>query len=996
MFKNLDVGIVSALDVIINMASKTVKGKVSDYCDLDATCAEKHKMIAKDGSMATVFRVMGSRNISSERELHRIVEIFSSISPAFKEDGHQIQFVFCRDKGRIEEEIRRTLSLTQRRAEQLGMYVDDLIESKVKNIVERGTYESNYMVLWTRPSVIKVNQKEEFKSILDNKKGLPPALNSQDLLNFMEAVDLKHNAFINLVINSLNAANVVFRPLDVDSAIREIRKSINNNLVSDNWTPYTVYDQPPLREPTKDQLSLKETDVGEGLWPSLSSQIAPAELRKINYDTIAFGDKYISSISVLLAPKLKNTYFNKLVANIADDIPYQISMMVSGGALASMSLKALFAALLTVTNKSHNLPIKDSIEALKKYEEGGNLVKTSINVSTWADSQKALKSRKERLLKAIQSWGDTDAKISIGDAAEAYLSTVPAVMFKPEAPAFSIPAKEMFTMLPLARTSNVWEFGSIVNLTNDGKLSPYQTMSSLQNTWNSVIFATPGSGKSARLNAENMATILTPSDTNDIPYIGIIDMGFSSLGLINSLKERFPKEKSHLFTYQKLQNTLDYAMNVFDTYLGCREPTPFDKSFLVNFISTIIGADDEAFQLDKMVSTVIDLVYKKYSDSDTGRPKRYINSQSREVDEVLEKHNIDAKGRSWWFVVDELFERKEIHAAKLAQRFAVPLLEDCVAIAESEDVIKSIYSKPKVSTGETALEFFSRAISEAISMYPILSQPTVFDLGEAKVISLDLNDVGKTTGSKTDNRRAATMFMLGRYIIGKNIKQDASLYSVSPKKYHKYHQKNIETNETLVKKICIDEFHNAAKIPSFVSQVITDMREGRKWKLEIVLVSQQYTDFSKEILDNATTIQILSGGDSSKELASTFTLDESAESIIRSRLNGPTSKGVPHIFKTITKEGIFVQYLYGYLCPLEILSYSTTQEDLRIVREVSKRIGYLSALSEVANRYPRGFKRFLEDAYSKVDNYDDLDDSNAYEKEANLIAREFNERRMRQ
>ena len=488
-----------------------------------------------------------------------------------------------------------------------------------------------------------------------------------------------------------------------------------------------------------------------------------------------------------------------------------------------------------------------------------------------------------------------------------------------------------------------------------------------------------------------MATILAPSANADIPYIGILDVGPSSNGLIRSLRARFPKEKRHLFIYKKLQNTLDFSMNVFDTYPGLRDATPSDKSFLINFLSTIISSDDETFPIDKMISKVIDLVYARFADSATGTPKRYIKSLSPEVDEELERLNIDPSGKSWWFLVDKLFEAGSIHQSKLAQRFAVPLLEDCITVAQSESQISSIYSKPKVSTGETALEFFCRSISEAISMYPIVSQHTVFDLGDAKVISLDLNDVGKTSGSATDNKRASTMFMLGRYIIGKNIKQDDSLIKLSPPMYHKYHNKNIDINKTLVKKICIDEFHNAAKIPSFVSQVVTDMREGRKWKLEIVLASQFYTDFTDEIINAATTIQILSGGDVYDEIGDKFKLNRATRQVVKSRLNGATDFGVPYIFKVITKAGTFVQFLYNSMCPLEILSYSTTAEDNQLLDEVSKLIGYLAAVNEISSKYPKGFKRHLED-----DVGDSLDDTiSVYEAEAILIARDYNNKRTR-
>ena len=991
----LDLKIVAALDVIVNMAKGLTKGNLSSYCALDATIPDDQKMIAKDGSFASVIELYGSNNIVGPEEMERMVESFStSIAPSMRESGHQIQFVFCRDKDRIIDEVKNTLEPMIERAKIIGMYVDDLIEAKIKSVSDKGTYESCFIVLWTRPAVEKMNLKEQRKDIVDEKMSMPPAIGSQDIFNYLESIDVKHTAFLETVKTGLNGGNLLYEVLNVKEAILEIKKSINHSLVSNNWSPYTIKDKPPIVD--IDTVLRSEVDVGAGLWPSLSEQVFPIDGEKISSDTIRFGDKYIASMGVTLPPKTPRVMFERLINSINADIPYQISIMIEGGGLKSMSLKGLAAALLVITSKINNMAIKESIEIMEAYEGKGNVViKGSINASTWCDhpdpkeAQKILSSRKERLLKSLQSWGDIEAKLTTSDPFESFLSTVPAITYKQEAPSFCIPVDEMSYILPLTRSAKIWKTGSIINLSADGKISPYQTMSSLQNTWNTIIFATPGLGKSARINNENMATILSPSPDSEIPYIGILDVGPSSNGLIKSLKARFPANKRHLFVYKKLQNTLDYSMNVFDTYPGIRTATPSDKSFLVNFISTIIGADDETFPIDKMVSKVIDLTYERYSDSATGSPKRYIASVSDEVDDELKRLKIDMSGnKSWWYVVDELFKNGARHESKLAQRFAVPLLEDCITIAQSESQIKSIYDKPILSTGETALQFFCRSISESISMYPIISQHTVFDLGDAKVISLDLNDVGKTSGSKTDNKRAATMYMLGRYIIGKSIKQDESLILLSPKLYKEYHRKNVEISKTLIKKICIDEFHNAAKIPSFVSQVITDMREGRKWNLEIVLASQYYTDFADDIIDAATTIQMLSGGDVSKKIGEKFNLNQTTINILRTRLNGLSPMGVPYIFKVITKKGSFIQFLYNLMSPLEILSYSTTSEDNRLLDTLSEKIGYLNAIAEISRIYPSGFKSHIEANVTNID-----DGYSIYEREASRIADRFSDKR---
>ncbi|MBS1045219.1 hypothetical protein JK200_14960, partial [Gluconobacter cerinus] len=55
----------------------------------------------------------------------------------------------------------------------------------------------------------------------------------------------------------------------------------------------------------------------------------------------------------------------------------------------------------------------------------------------------------------------------------------------------------------------------------------------------------------------------------------------------------------------------------------------------------------------------------------------------------------------------------------------------------------------------------------AIKKYPTLSEPTQLDLGDARIIVLDLARVAPQ-GSESANRQTALMYMLGRYLIGRN------------------------------------------------------------------------------------------------------------------------------------------------------------------------------------------------------------------------------------
>ena len=57
--------------------------------------------------------------------------------------------------------------------------------------------------------------------------------------------------------------------------------------------------------------------------------------------------------------------------------------------------------------------------------------------------------------------------------------------------------------------------------------------------------------------------------------------------------------------------------------------------------------------------------------------------------------------------------------------------------------IEDLYGQVKAPTGEPLIQAFSRMISSAVREYPILSDVTKFDIGDARVVSLDLDEVAK-------------------------------------------------------------------------------------------------------------------------------------------------------------------------------------------------------------------------------------------------------------
>ncbi|WP_048884128.1 hypothetical protein, partial [Komagataeibacter intermedius] len=75
--------------------------------------------------------------------------------------------------------------------------------------------------------------------------------------------------------------------------------------------------------------------------------------------------------------------------------------------------------------------------------------------------------------------------------------------------------------------------------------------------------------------------------------------------------------------------------------------------------------------------------------------------------------------------------------------------------------------KITLETGESLIDTFDRYIMNVIKNFPMLASPTRLDMGDARVIVLDLAEVAPS-GSPAANRQTALMYMLGRHILARN------------------------------------------------------------------------------------------------------------------------------------------------------------------------------------------------------------------------------------
>jgi intracellular multiplication protein IcmB len=289
----------------------------------------------------------------------------------------------------------------------------------------------------------------------------------------------------------------------------------------------------------------------------------------------------------------------------------------------------------------------------------------------------------------------------------------------------------------------------------------------------------------------------------------------------------------------------------------------------------------------------------------------------------------------------------------------MPLLADAAAIVRTQ-VVEDLYGQVKAPTGEPLIQAFSRMISSAVREYPILAGVTKFDIGDARIVSLDLDEVAKSGGDAAE-RQTAVMYMLARYVLARHYYLTEDMLSDFPEVYREYHRVRISEIREDPKRIVYDEFHRTSKARAVRDQVILDMREGRKWNVQIALISQSLDDFDPVMVEFATSIFIMDAGPEQaiKRSTEVFGLSDTARLALKTRVHGPREGGATFLAQFATKFGINTQLLTSTLGPVELWAFSTTAEDARIRNILYQKIGPREARRVLANLFPNGSVKAL-------------------------------------
>ncbi|MEM1243246.1 MAG: type IV secretion protein IcmB [Pseudomonadota bacterium] len=955
--------ILDSVDSFLAWLSSSLKQTTESYCEIE-TADSPTTLVSHDGSLISIIRIIGVTNLLGTEEFKRLRERLTiSLQTAMSQPGHALQVYFNYDMQAVVKRIERILEPARQTAKRLHLDLEDVFNERVNYLSKFCAYESVHFVLWTKPTIMKKDElkralKQKQQIIKDNK--IPPFRLTQNVVAPIGELRNAHDAFVRGTITDLETLNIATRLLKVHDAVRAMRNSVDPDFTGFDWEPQLPGDKIYVKDYKK-----TKGDLSDVLWPSLAKQIMPRDAENLDLRTVRIGDRVYATVFIDLFPKEIKTFINLFSRVLAAKIPWRISFAMESDGISALKFKSLLSSILSFSSSQNRL-ISDASNLLKyiNLTTDNAVVKLKVAACTWAPDGNInlLRTRASELAKAIEGWGGCDVSEICGDAFAGIVSTMLGVSSENVAATSVAPLSDVMYMLPITRPASPWSKGAQLFRTPDGKPWPYQPGSSEQTTYIDLFYARPGSGKSVLSNTINLALCLS-AGMQRLPRIAIIDIGPSSSGLISLLKEALPQNQRHLAAYHRLRMTPDYSINPFDNQLGNRFPTPEERAFLVNFLTllaTPVGSEKPYDGVPGLAGMVVDELYKALADD--GKPYNYTTGIEPLIDGILEEIGFVKDQRTtWWEVTDALFLAGFIHEAHLAQRYSMPLLADCASICRSQP-IEDLYGKIITPTGENLINAFSRMISSAVREYPILSRVTAFDLGDARVVALDLDEVAKSGGDAA-NRQTAVMYMLARYVLARHYYLNEANLEDMPERYKDYHRKRIAEIREDPKRLVYDEFHRTAKSDAVREQVIVDMREGRKWKVQVALASQSIDDFDPVMIEFATSIYILDAGpaQSVNKTTEIFGLTPTARTALTTRVHGPRPGGATFLAQYATKYGLNTQLLTATLGPVELWAFSTTPEDAQLRNKLYKRLGPKETRRVLANLFPSGsVKKVIE------------------------------------
>lgn len=958
---------------------------ITEYCDIagistnpDMPCFYSH-----EGATCSIIRVDGTPQIMSDEELEERLVIFAdTIGQVFSKTGHAMTITYERNAN-VDEEYASIFDPMKESAERKGLAIDAVLNETRELMSKHSVAERVLIAVWTfKEAVVGDQYKEEVAQRRSQHGHLPVTEYIQTPDGPYEIIAATHFAVVGSIRKALRDCGLAERLLgegqstDAREDLAEVRRGLLFHETPMDWQPPSSVTYPRL--PRK-----KSASVNSLFAPAISKVLMTSAARaSTDLRSIEIGGRRYAMAMMTIFPR-EMAPFAELKAQISAGggrrarMPFRIAFHLEGGAAPGGIKQAISTILSSVSQGNKNLSkaLESAQRSMGRDED--TYVNARCCACTWIEpyeTESELNDRRSTLIRAMTSWRGPSVSDSAVDPMRLLSETVSGMnAVARSAPPTLAPVRELAMAFPFTGYAPPEPNGETVFTTMDGKAAPFRAHSSMQTSWLHLLWAPAGSGKSVLMNAMN-TDFAAYYNSAMLPFIGVLDVGISSDGFIKTLKAALPDDRQNEVTYIKLRNENKaeaYRVNPFDIGLGRRQPLSREASFAANFLAELLSAVS-----DPRVSAVIDqlvaTLYRSFSDLEvSGSVRIWQPDKDPEIDAKAKLAGIDLhQRRSWWSLVDEFMKVGDTASAARAQRYAMPTLRDAVGIL-SDTNMKDKFTEGLCNQCKVQIE-------AAINRYPMFSNPTQLDIGEARIVAIDLESVvEKNPGNDADRQKNTLMFLTGRDLFirkvsGEVAEIDDMILPEDPELkelYVSYWRKKFAEITSIRKRFCIDEFHITGASLPMVRQIDQDVRHGRKWGFEIILASQLIKDFS-ELIDMASNMFVLkSDTDKSlREMQDVLGVSDAVIASVRRHVKGPGPDGSVILVVRRTKQGDSILLYRNRIGPIRLWALTTTFEDRKIRDTLYQQTGSVDlALEILASRFPTGTAvRHWNDMQSRV------------------------------
>lgn len=885
---------------------------VDDMCALEGVVhakevvnedGEPYVLSQVNGDLISVLDIRGARKLLGLNDFEAMGNNFAKIVEKACRSGsgnqHSFSIGFRSDPTQAKSVIRRIMGPQIDTARNFGITDLRMLQERHDALVRSCTDETVYLLIRTHAAdltaherKIQADTKRRIGIEIRKKKtgGLEfPAGVSQSIPVPLGALVPRHHAAVKSLIDDLRSdinaggSQLLVSIMSAYGAIASIRRHFDARPLSYDWKPRLFGDRNTRAGGPALATMMDDAHVTP---VRLSRQIVngPIDDEFGVRELAHYGDYWYASVILEICPDSGSEPFSDLAARIGRQMPWRASFEINPNGMRTRQLERSLAAFLGAVG-DYNKSIRKAFDNLRDMQnEGIYICSLRMVLTTWATTKDQAMLNLSNLSSAVESWGAAGCTNETGEPGRAMMASAAGFASVSPAPFLPAPIDEVARMVPFSRPASIWDHGQIIFSTIEGRPYPVEFGSSLQNYWATIGFAPTGSGKSFTLNVLNSGLLLAPGAT-EVPPITLVDVGHSGALVMEWFKSILPAHLKEQVLAVTLRNTDEYIVNPFDTQHGFDEPLMADIDFLVAVLGTMSpGCGPEA---NKFFERVIRAAYARYARISPDS-RRWQDAYDEKVAMALRRIGFEVTEKTRvWQVVDALFEANYIDESVSAQRFAMPTLADLPKVA-SDSSVANVYGAA-VHNGERIIDVFTRNIVASLDTYKLLSSYTTFNLGAARAVAIDLQEVVGSMTSEEGRRRSGIMFLLARRIGARNyfLKWD-EMSKECPPAYAKYQEARVARLYEKIKFLQYDECHYFSGIDSVVSLVRSDLRTGRKFNLVSAMFSQQLEDFDNTVLDNSYIVLIMGMGDASPaKIRDTFALSDDEMQAIASHCVRP-------------------------------------------------------------------------------------------------------------